>query len=47
VIMLVSIECNRKECPVLEKFMAFKGTEHIRAKTVTKNCLNKYNKIMI
>jgi hypothetical protein len=45
--MLISIKCDRKECPVSEKVMAFKGIEHIRTKIVTGNCLNKYNKIMI
>jgi len=40
-IMLVSIKCDPKECPALEKVMAFKENEHIRAKIVTRNCLNK------
>jgi hypothetical protein len=47
VIMLVSIKCERKECPILEKVMAFKGSGNIRAKIVTRNCLSKHNKTMI
>jgi hypothetical protein len=37
--MLVSIKNDRKECPMLEKVMAFKGTENIRAKIVTRNTI--------
>lgn len=39
--MHVSIKYDRKECPVLEKVMAFKVTEHIRAKTVIKKILKR------
>ena len=46
-IVLIYIKCDSKKCPVLEKVMAFKENEHIRAKVVTKNCSNKYNKTMI
>jgi len=46
-IKLVSIKCDRKKCPLSKKIMAFKETGRIRAKIVTRNCLNKYNKIMI